>query len=149
MKKGDFIFVYGTLRRGERADLQKQAHNFGVTFCGNDRINGMLYHLGAYPGIKLPDIPGTWADNFPAVCGEIFRIRETAMVSIMDAYEGYLPDAPKQGLYDRLEVETETGKTVWVYEYNYPVTSDQLIESGDWCKNPEPIVRRKRLRIRL
>lgn len=150
MKKGDFIFVYGTLRRGQRADLQKQAHNFGVTFCGEDRINGLLYHLGAYPGIKLMNEvvakSGTFYPDLPMVAGELFRIRETAMVALMDAYEGYDADNPSAGLYNRHEVTTEKGRTVWVYTYNYPVTSDQLIESGDWVKNPETIVRDRRLR---
>lgn len=36
MKKGDFLFVYGTLRKGERADLSKQERDFGVSFVCND-----------------------------------------------------------------------------------------------------------------
>jgi gamma-glutamylcyclotransferase (GGCT)/AIG2-like uncharacterized protein YtfP len=145
VKKGDFIFVYGTLRRGQRADLQKQQHNFGVTFCGEDRINGLMYHLGAYPGLKLLS-ERVFTPEFPVICGELFRIRETAMVAIMDAYEGYDADNPSQGLYNRHQVVTEGGRTAWVYCYNFPVTSDQLIESGDWVKNPDPIVRERRLR---
>jgi gamma-glutamylcyclotransferase (GGCT)/AIG2-like uncharacterized protein YtfP len=144
MKKGDFIIVYGTLRRGQRADLQKQSHNFGVSYVGNDRINGKLYHLGAYPGVKL--FRHSFDPNLPMVSGEVFYIKETALVAIMDAYEGYDADNPSAGLYDRQEVETENGRKVWVYTYNYPVTPDQLIESGDWVRNPEPIVRDRRLR---
>lgn len=146
MKKGDHIFVYGTLRRGERADLSKQSHQFGVTFCGEDAINGLLYHLGAFPGVKLPGEPNIWDPLLPVVVGEVFRIRDTSIVSIMDAYEGYNSDDPSTGLYDREEVETKGGRKVWVYVYNPPVISDQLIESGDWCKNQMMPLPRRALR---
>lgn len=143
MQKGDCIFVYGTLRRGERADLQKQAHRFDVTFCGNDAINGLMYHLGAYPGIKL--LTQNFNSELPLVYGEVFRIHDIAMVAIMDAYEGYDADHPERGLYNRSQVLSQTDRPVWVYEYNPPVTADQMIESGDWCKNPDMPVRRRML----
>jgi gamma-glutamylcyclotransferase (GGCT)/AIG2-like uncharacterized protein YtfP len=153
VKKGDFIFVYGTLRRGERADLSKQSHNFGVKFCSIDRINGRMYHLGAYPGVKPltpPEIAqtsgGEFHDKLPTISGEVFLVLNASVVAIMDAYEGYDSDEPARGLYDRHEVEAESGKTVWVYTYNPMVTADQLIESGDWCKNPDMPIRTKVLR---
>lgn len=140
MKKDDYIFVYGTLRQGERADLRKQSHNFDVVFVGNAAINGKLYHLGAFPGLK-PLSPMLTAngfkDNFPAVVGEVFRIRDVAIVSILDAYEGYDADHPSQGLYDRSQFEANDGRLVWAYTYNGPVINDQLISSGDWCKNKD------------
>lgn len=135
MKIGDYVFVYGTLRRGQRADLSKQAHNFGARFCGEDRISASMFHLGAYPGVKVtkPD----FHPKLPSVLGEVFLIKDPSLVALMDAYEGYDADAPDTGLYDRCKVMTEKGREVWVYCYNPPVTSDQIIESGDWCKNPD------------
>lgn len=134
MKKGELIFVYGTLRRGERADLSKGQHNFGVTFLGDDLVSGKLYHLGGYPGVK--DVPDAfdWDASYHVV-GEIFLIREQAIVSIMDAYEGYDDEVPERGLYNRKQTVTADGRTVWIYTYNGRVTPDQLIETGDW-KNP-------------
>lgn len=133
MDKGDFIFVYGTLRKGERADLSKQTGQFGVTYIGLDAINGGLYHLGSYPGVKAAAEPFD-ADK-PLVHGEVFLIRDLSIVSLLDAYEGY------PHLYDRIQIESAAGRKVWVYIYQHPVTSDQQIQSGDWVKNRDPIIR--------
>lgn len=148
MKKGDCIFVYGTLRRGERADLAKQARNFSVDYMGTDRINGRLYHLGSFPGVKIigSDLPFT--DEMETVTGEVFRVRDVSIGAMLDAYEGYVPPEDRKpeypGLYDRRQVQSDKGRTVWVYTYNHPVIEEQRIESGDWCKNKElPIARRQ------
>lgn len=136
MKRGECVFVYGTLRSGERADLAKQQGQFCVTRLGVDYINGKLYHLGAFPGVKLLD---TSKEDFnpklPVVTGEVFLINNPSIGAILDAYEGYYADKPSQGLYDRTEVLSREGRVVWVYTYNSTVTEDQLIETGDW-KNP-------------
>jgi gamma-glutamylcyclotransferase (GGCT)/AIG2-like uncharacterized protein YtfP len=149
VQKDDYIFVYGTLRQGERADLRKQSHNFDVVFVGNGVINGRLYHLGAFPGLKtLPSkvtVDG-FDENLPCICGEVFRIKDVAIVALLDAYEGYDADNPSQGLYNRQQFETSDGRTVWAYVYNGPVITDQLIDSGDWCKSREVPVRRQMLR---
>lgn len=145
MKQGDFIFVYGTLRKGERADLAKQACHFNVRPCGKDRINGKLYHLGAYPGVK--QIPGTDFDpEKPCVVGDLFLVNDPSVGAFLDAYEGYFPDEPDQGLYNRRIFHTEKGKLAWVYTYNAAVTSDQQLHSGDWCKNQDMPVRQRVLR---
>lgn len=145
VKKNELIAVYGTLRRGERMDLSKEEFKYGVAFQGADRINGRLYHLGGYPGLKLLPEPHCWDATDPAVTIEVFRILDLSIVAIMDAYEGYIPEKPYKGLYDRCRVETERGRTVWVYCYNHPVTEDQRIDSGDWCRNREAPVRSRRL----
>jgi gamma-glutamylcyclotransferase (GGCT)/AIG2-like uncharacterized protein YtfP len=133
MLKNDFIFVYGTLRGGERMDLRKQKHNFEVSFVSFDRINGNMYHLGTFPGVK--EVNSRFDPNDPTVFGEVFRLRGMSMVAILDAYEGYNADHPEKGLYDRCQVKSERGRLVWVYTFNGMVLPEQRIESGDWCKN--------------
>lgn len=137
MLKNELLFVYGTLRKGERAELQKQSHSFGVSFVNKDSINGKMYHIGTYPGVR--DVRVGRAVDFdprlPTVVGEVFKIREQSIVALLDAYEGYNSDNPEFGLYNRHQVKTKRGFFVWVYTYNPPVRPDQLIESGDWCKN--------------
>jgi gamma-glutamylcyclotransferase (GGCT)/AIG2-like uncharacterized protein YtfP len=137
MLKGELLLVYGTLRSGERMDLQKQSHNFDVSFVSKDRINGKMYSLGGFPGVKdvrigraLPFDP-----KLPTVTGEVFKIRGQSIVAILDAYEGYNADNPEFGHYNRHQVMTERGRYVWVYTFNPAVFPEQLIESGDWCKN--------------
>ena len=142
MKKGELLFVYGTLRKGERADLAKGSKQFNVDWLGIDEINGLLYHLGAYPGLKLlgPE-EQDFSNSFPSVIGEVFIIKDASVGALLDAYEGYHADNPKSGLYDRTQVFTRQGRLVWVYLYNPPVTEDQKIETGDW-KNPRLCVTR-------
>lgn len=145
MKKDDSIFVYGTLRRGERADLTKQFYAYGVDLLGPDRINGKLYHLGSFPGVKLSAL-GDFDPAVPVVVGEAFRIHDASIVAILDAYEGYQSENPTTGLYDRCQIQTERGRTVWVYTFNGMVIPEQQIESGDWCKNRQTSVNARRLR---
>ena len=136
MKKGDELFVYGTLRRGERADLHRSACQFSVEYLGRDKINGKLYSLGPYPGIKLiPSLNGDFDSSLPLVVGDAFYIKDSSVCANLDAYECYNPEAPTQGLYDRTQVVAESGRIVWVYVFNGPVIEDQLIETGDWL-NP-------------
>lgn len=125
MKKGDLIAVYGTLRRGERADLHSSQKSFEAQFVCDDRIAGELFNLGSYPGVKNVSsvIQG---EDLPAVVVEVFKIKDDSLVTILDHYEGY------PYLYDRCEVVTERGHKVWVYTYNSPCKSDDLIPSGDW-----------------
>lgn len=127
--KGDLLFVYGTLRKGEAADLSKGQSAWGVDYLATDEINGCLYHIGAYPGAKLESMP-EFDPTKPAIVGEVFRTRDQSIIAILDAYEGY------PYLYTRLQTMTRDGRLVWVYVYNPPVIPDQLIESGDWKKDP-------------
>jgi len=131
MKKGDLLFVYGTLRRGERADLAKGQNSFGVSFVGEDRINGKMYNIGSFPGLKIPEcLNQEMCDGFcescDAIVGDVFRVREESITALLDAYEGY------PFMYDRRVVTMESGRKAWVYTYNYEVKDDSLIESGDW-----------------
>lgn len=129
---------------------------FDATFVDEDQIAGRMYHLGSFPGVKLLSTrecfkhTGTKENgdayslpSMPLVHGEVFRIRNQALVAVLDAYEGYDSDHPEQGLYNRHQVETEHGRAVWVYTYNPMVIPDQLIEGGDWCKHRDiPQIRR-------
>jgi len=123
VKKGDLIFVYGTLRPGQSAAsfMEGKAKHMGTT-----RIPARLYNLGWFPGIKTV-APGDPADS-DMVTGDLFRIKDPSLVAELDSYEGY------PNLYDRVVVPTEDGKQTWVYEYNHPVSEDQRISSGDWTR---------------
>lgn len=135
MKKGDLILVYGTLRKGERADLSSGFYSYGVDYLDKDKINGRLYHLGAFPGVKLDEPRTEFQKKEPVITGEVFRIRDQSIVAILDAYEGYRSADPDSGLYNRHQVMTAEGRKVWVYTYNHPVIEEQRIPGGDWCKN--------------
>jgi gamma-glutamylcyclotransferase (GGCT)/AIG2-like uncharacterized protein YtfP len=129
MKKGDLLFVYGTLRKGERADLSRSSHSMCVDFVGEDSINGEIYNLGWYPGLKYTT--DDFNTEFPTVEGDVFRIRSSSVVPFLDAYEGY------PNLYNRIETRTASGKVVWVYTYNHAVSEGQLVRAGNWRERIE------------
>jgi gamma-glutamylcyclotransferase (GGCT)/AIG2-like uncharacterized protein YtfP len=129
MRVGSLLFVYGTLRRGERADLSKHEKEFGVTYLGEDRINGLIYNMGSYPGLKVGD-PLEFDSLQPSVVGDVFRIENKSIITLLDHYEGY------PYLYNRTEVPTEGDQLVWVYTYNGEVSDGQLLPAGDWINRP-------------
>ena len=124
MNKGDLLFVYGTLMKGERADMTVGHSSLAVTFIGEDRLNGELYDMGYYPGAKIE------ADLFdparPTIEGEVYRIRNQNLCAQLDAYEGF------PNLFSRRQVPTEKGRIVWVYTYNLATKPVQLIAAGSW-----------------
>lgn len=135
MKSGDNLFVYGTLRRGERADINKNRLIHSVSYLSVDHINGRMYHIGAFPGVTIPLPVSEFDPAAPTVTGEVYYVGDQSVAAILDAYEGYDEVCPDRGLYNRYQVMTKNGKCVWVYTFNPTVLEDQLIETGDW-KNP-------------
>lgn len=121
MKQGDFLFVYGTLRRGEGKSLESSRY---VLFRNETKINGLMYNLGWYPGVTFD--PGPFDPNLPIVDGDLFFIRDTSITPILDAYEGY-PD-----LYGRTQTITECGRKAWVYFYKGCLDGHEPLRVGDW-----------------
>lgn len=122
MKPGDYIFVYGSLRRSEAADLSLRP---GVSFVGEDSVPGKLYAVGWYPGVKeLGEGPSS------AVKGDVFRFEEDSeeLIAWLDGYEGY------PSLFDRQKTLTANGCVVWVYIYNHEVSEAARVHDGDWCQ---------------
>lgn len=140
MKKGDFVFVYGTLRRGERADLARQQHHFDARYVGEDKICGNIYDLGWYPGAK--EVADFNLDG-NIIHGDLFKVQNDALCVLLDAYEGY------PHLYNRQEVLTEGGRKAWVYTYNGEVSAEALIPSGDWTKRTFKTVQTQFLKAKV
>lgn len=116
------IAVYGTLRKGCRANGKLSKANF----VGEDAVKGNLYNIGWFPGIRLggpQDVKVEVYEVSPEVEGEV--------LSILDSYEGYREGDPGS-LYFRKEVETTSGHTVSIYEYRESPSETTLIPSGDW-----------------
>lgn len=136
IKAGDYIFVYGTLRRGERADLAREQHHFSCSFVGEDRINGNIYDLGPFPGAKVE--PRLLFDaDLPTVVGDLFVADDASIGLLLDHYEGY------PYMYNRVETATEGGRIAWVYVYCDPIPDTKLIPSGDWKQRLVTIVNRQ------
>lgn len=110
----DQVFVYGTLRRGERnhsllADARwLDGHRTAACYT--------LLDLGAYPGVV--------AGGRTAIVGEVYAITQATLAQL-DKLEDY----PRE--YYRERIPTRHGPA-WMYVYRHPVPGVSVIASGDW-----------------
>lgn len=102
------VFVYGTLKSKNRRD--------------NFYVKGTLFHLGAFPGIKLGDV-----GNIP---GQVVEVSEVDLEDL-DRYEGvpHLYVRKRTWAYSRAN-EDIFPEEVWVYEYNK--STDNYSEIDEW-----------------
>ncbi|MFT4241945.1 MAG: gamma-glutamylcyclotransferase family protein [Acidovorax sp.] len=117
------VFVYGTLRRGGSNDITRLRP--APRYLGEARVAGVLYHLGAYPGMTLGG--DAW------VRGEVYAI-EPALEAQLDEIEGLGADPVDE--YAKREVAVEVQGRVHaclVYEINPRcVAAAPRIAQGDW-----------------
>ena len=116
-----FVFVYGSLRRGNAGAMSVRFPN--ALYVAEGRVRGSLYDLGEYPGLVMDG-----AVSF--VTGEVYQVDDDTL-NRLDKFE-------LTSDYSRKQVEVEHGlerADCWIYvpdrvaEFfgNY-----ELIESGDW-----------------
>ena len=117
------VFVYGTLRKGQERDINRLEP--APDFIGNGQINGTLYDLGSYPGVRLGGL--NW------VQGEVYQ-STPELERQLDEIEEVWPQ--QTGEYARREVVVQcAGQEVncLVYEVAEVRTKgSSVIESGDW-----------------
>jgi gamma-glutamylcyclotransferase (GGCT)/AIG2-like uncharacterized protein YtfP len=120
-----YVFVYGTLRRGEQRDINRLQP--APIFISLGHIKGTLYDLGSYPGVRLGG--AQW------VQGEVYQIT-LELERQLDAIEEVWPQ--QTGEYARRAVVVQcagASLTCLVYEVAEQRTSGRvIIGSGDWLK---------------
>jgi gamma-glutamylcyclotransferase (GGCT)/AIG2-like uncharacterized protein YtfP len=126
-----YVFVYGTLRLGEQRDINLLLPT--PLFIGYGQTPGVLYDLGAYPGVRL--------GGSQFVRGEVYQIG-LELERQLDAIEEVWPQ--QTGEYTRQEVRVAfTGasigsgpgaaQTCLVYEIaDKRISGMPVIASGDW-----------------
>ena len=118
-----YVFVYGTLRRGQERDINRLQPM--PVFVGDSRINGTLYDLGSYPGVRFGG--ERW------VQGEVYQITPE-LERQLDEIEEVWPQP--SGEYVRREVVVRCAGaafTCLVYEVAEAQAKDKvIIASGDW-----------------
>jgi len=117
------IFVYGTLMSG----LQREEALFNSSFLGTGYINGSLYDLGSYPGLR---------QGSSKVFGELYEI-DFSTLDILDQIEGFFVAQPEKSLYIRQAITaTKTFNAesciAETYFYNLPVDESYKIITGDY-----------------
>ncbi|GGA90315.1 gamma-glutamylcyclotransferase [Ornithinibacillus halotolerans] len=117
------VFVYGTLRRGERNDyLLKDAK----CLAEQAWTNGVLFDTGmSYPALA--------PSNSSIVYGELYEVSDTDLARL-DELEGY-QEGGVNNLYNRLEqiIYTDKGKyRAYVYVAHLDSLLKKKISNGDW-----------------
>ena len=118
-----YVFVYGTLRKGQERDIHRLQPK--PVFVGDGQINGILYDLGSYPGVRLGGL--SW------VQGEVYQITPE-LERQLDEIEEVWPQ--QTGEYARREVVVQcAGQALvcLVYEVaEVRAKVSSVIVSGDW-----------------
>lgn len=122
------VFVYGTLRHGGSNDITRLRP--APRFVGAAQVAGVLYHLGAYPGVLLG------GDQW--VVGEVYAI-EPALEAVLDAIEGVVDQPGDEYIRREVAVRVEGQLlTCLVYEINpLYARAAPVIPQGDWLKAVE------------
>ncbi|HZG85696.1 gamma-glutamylcyclotransferase family protein [Paenibacillus sp.] len=126
-QKQRYVFVYGTLLRGEanharlkHAELAgEQASLLGASLVDTGR---------GYPAMLL--------GGAGAVAGEVYEIDERTLRSL-DELEDYYGEGDRRNEYERIEVEVdvEAGERrirAWTYVYRSAPANAVPIPAGDW-----------------
>lgn len=98
-----------------------------LSFVGPCRFRGVLFDLGSFPGA----VPGDGV-----VRGELHRLHDPQVWSVLDRYEGYDEKREDQSLFVRRRVEllAPAGRTAGVYWYNGDASESARVPSGDWAE---------------
>lgn len=132
MTASEYIFVYGTLRRGFCNPVQQTLERC-ANFVSGAVLNGKLYEIEGYPGAVLSD------DQCDLVIGELYKIKNRDKIfSVLDEYEGCSQQFPEPREYIRKPVtvwlENGEGLMAWTYLYNWQINDKAHIRSGDYLK---------------
>jgi gamma-glutamylcyclotransferase (GGCT)/AIG2-like uncharacterized protein YtfP len=122
------IVLYGTLRSGYEAHARLKLR-MALEYVGTCALEGTLYDLGRYPGY----VPGPGRAE-----GEVYRIRDHALLTRLDAFEGYVARKPHRSRYLRkvVRVSRALGSPVrfpaWIYVFNGETAGRPEVPGGAW-----------------
>lgn len=131
----EFLFVYGTLRRGfsnpARNVLEEHARWLSTAV-----MRGILYEIYGYPGAVLSDDPED------LVTGDLYEVENPDFIfSVLDDYEECNTNHQEPHEYRRkkLRVHLQNGDVTeaWVYLYEWDVSDKMRILSGDYLNYRE------------
>ncbi len=122
----EFVFVYGTLRRGGSNHFRMA----GAEFVSAGSITGRMYRIDWYPGLVL-DAAGD------EISGEVYAV-DAEMLETLDRFEGIAAGEVEGSEYRRVQtlVMQRDSQTLnaWVWEWLGPVSESQRISAGDWLQ---------------
>jgi gamma-glutamylcyclotransferase (GGCT)/AIG2-like uncharacterized protein YtfP len=122
------VFVYGTLRQGEERDINRLLP--APRWVGPACVPGVLYHLGAYPGLVL-GAPGR-------VQGEVYEISAELERQLDEIEEVWPQPSGEYRKREALVLLDEPAKEVLCLVYEVAPDRIQcmpLIPCGDWVRH--------------
>jgi len=120
-----YVFVYGTLRKGDDNDITRLQP--ATRYIGEGFTAGTMYHLGRYPGVVL--------GGSGEVRGEVYAITPELEV-ILDEIESIYPQQSDEYFKRAIRVAVQ-GQVLdcLVYEINPRYAEGKpVMAGGDWCK---------------
>lgn len=121
----EYVFVYGTLRRGASNDFRMD----GARFLGRGTVRGRMYRVSWYPAVIV--------GGEERVHGEVYEVDERHLVAL-DRFEGIGPEASEPMEYERVRVmvQMEGGgqKEVWIWNWIGVGQDKSAIPGGDWIE---------------
>jgi gamma-glutamylcyclotransferase (GGCT)/AIG2-like uncharacterized protein YtfP len=129
----EFLFVYGTLRRGAGTSWSRFLAS-AATAVGLGRTRGVMFQLDGYPGIVESTSDLDW------VTGEVFRLDDAPSAwPILDEYEGCGPADPLPHEFERkiVQIKMDDGGRLnaWAYFYCLDTSSRARVLSGDYLQS--------------
>lgn len=119
------VFVYGTLRRGGRNDINLLQP--APRYVGMGEVQGLLYHFDWYPGLTLG------GEEAVTVVGEVYEITRD-LEAVLDAIEMIVPGEDSE-YFKRVLCIDVAGRPLecLVYEINPDrVQGKSALGHGDW-----------------
>ena len=132
----DWLFVYGTLRQGNKNDMATFLANHAVFVTGG-WFQGKMYQISYYPGVIASDNAGD------RVYGEVYRLHDAqSTLAILDDYEecGALHKQPAEYQRVQTQVLAMDGailKPVWIYLYQWSLANKARIDTGDFMQQSQ------------
>lgn len=112
------VFVYGTLKKGfgNHERLLKECKELGTA-----TIEGIMFHLGAFPAISL-------GEPFGKIHGEVYEVSWDKLIDL-DQLEGV-----GHNFYDRIEAKVHPHGAVWTYIFPHARAAKEqfVVPSGVW-----------------
>jgi gamma-glutamylcyclotransferase (GGCT)/AIG2-like uncharacterized protein YtfP len=123
-----YIVFYGTLRAGHAAHSRLKLRK-ALAYVGQCRLHGKLYDLGRYPGLVL---------GAGLAEGEVYRIRDHALLPRLDAFEGFDARRPARSRFLRkvVAIPRALGSAVripaWIYVFNGAISGRREVQGVAW-----------------
>jgi gamma-glutamylcyclotransferase (GGCT)/AIG2-like uncharacterized protein YtfP len=128
----DYIFVYGTLRRGADTVMSRLLSQH-ANFVDTATYRAHLYKVNGYPGVVPSNDPND------KVQGDVYQIHHADVIlPLLDHYEEVGLGFPEPNEYTRRKqtVLLNNGCAIeaWVYIYNHPTEGLELIRPGNFIQ---------------